>query len=224
MNEVKDNGSRLEDVLPPLKKEITITAPNMQTVIFHIRGTSPYCQQRFGEKQKNQMKAKQEAGSTAKKGGKKSPKDFKALFEEAKHISTQGWCGIPAPAFRSAMISACRICGFMMTRARLAVFVQADGFDKVDAMPLVQITKGEPTYHEQMLKNDSGVADIRVRPLWHPGWEATVKVIFDADIFTASDVANLMARVGMQVGIGEGRHDSRQCGGIGWGQFEICNG
>jgi hypothetical protein len=34
---------------------------------------------------------------------------------------------------------------------------------------------------------------------------------------------NLLARVGMQVGIGEGRPDSRESAGIGFGLFRIAD-
>jgi hypothetical protein len=34
-------------------------------------------------------------------------------------------------------------------------------------------------------------------------------------------VTNLMQRVGLQVGIGEGRPDSRESAGLGWGTFAI---
>jgi hypothetical protein len=44
---------------------------------------------------------------------------------------------------------------------------------------------------------------------------------YDADQFTASDVVNLIARAGMQVGICEGRPDSSNSTGMGWGTFEI---
>ena len=36
-----------------------------------------------------------------------------------------------------------------------------------------------------------------------------------------TDVTNLMQRVGMQVGIGEGRPDSRDSAGLGWGTFRL---
>ena len=46
---------------------------------------------------------------------------------------------------------------------------------------------------------------------------------YDADQFTAVDIANLMMRVGVQVGIGEGRPDSKTSTGMGWGTFEVIN-
>jgi hypothetical protein len=42
-------------------------------------------------------------------------------------------------------------------------------------------------------------------------------------MLTADDVTNLINRVGLQVGIGEGRPDSKDSAGIGLGLFEIVN-
>jgi hypothetical protein len=167
------------------------------------------------------MKEIQEGGSRSRKGKKREPKKFKELFKQAMHVSDKGWHGIPASAFRCAMISACKICGFHMTKAKLAVFVEADGFDSDEGTPLVKITKGKPVYHEGMVRLATGVADIRARPMWKPGWEAKVRVTFDADMFGLEDITNLMARVGVQVGIGEGRPDSKSSAGMGWGTFTI---
>lgn len=203
---------------------VTIAAPNFKTAQFTIRGTSPYVQNRFSAKAINEIRETQQAGSTAKKGRKKEPKDFEAAYHGAMHISTDGWTGIPAPAFRNAMISACKIVGFHMTKGKLGVFVEADGFDEIDGTPLVKITKGEPRYHEAYVRNATGVVDLRARPMWNPGWEAKVRIRFDADMFTVVDVTNLLARAGLQVGVGEGRPDSKSSCGQGWGTFTIQGG
>ncbi len=214
-----DNTRMNGEVSQPVT--LTITKPNIQILPIKIRGTSLYVQNRFGQKAMNQMHETQAAGSQSRKGKKKEPKDFKGLYEGAKHVSTEGWCGIPAPAFRNAAISACRLVGFKMTIAKLSIFTLADGYDAVDGMPLVKITKGEPHYTEMAVRNDSGVCDIRPRPAWSPGWEATVRIQFDADQFSPTDVINLMHRIGIQVGVGEGRPDSKESAGIGWGTFEV---
>jgi hypothetical protein len=57
--------------------------------------------------------------------------------------------------------------------------------------------------------------------MWRPGWEAKVRIRFDGDQFTLTDVTNLLMRVGLQVGIGEGRPDSKMSTGMGWGMFEV---
>ena len=204
-------------------KEVLITAPNFQVAEFLIRGDSPYVQNKFSAKAAAEMKAKQEAGSTAKKGAKREAKDFDALYLGAMHEMEDGSRGIPASAFRNALISACRVVGFAMTRAKLSVFCIADGYDKNDRTALVKFTKGKPHQHCQYVRNDSGVADIRSQAMWDAGWEMLVRIRFDADQFTLADIANLMMRAGQQVGVGCGRPDSTDSAGLGFGTFVIVN-
>lgn len=201
--------------------QLVIQPPNFQIAEFRIRGTAPYVQNKFSAKAREAMKATQEAGQTGKKGKAKVPKDFQASYKAAMHRSGAGWHGIPAPAFRNAMISACKAVGFHMTKAKLSVFAMADGIDVDDGTPLVKISKGKPAYHEGLVRLASGVCDIRPRPMWPIGWEAQVRIRFDADQFTLTDVANLMVRAGIQVGIGEGRPDSKSSCGCDWGTFEV---
>ena len=200
---------------------VTIRPANIQVAQFNIRGTAPLVQARFSEKAAQAMMAKMAAGSTASKSRAKPPRDFDEDMKNAMHVSEDGWQGIPAAAFRNAMISACRLVAFKMTLAKLSVFVEADGIDKVDGIPLIKF-EGTPERHEMAARVGIDQTDIRIRPMWRK-WTATVRVRFDADQFTMQDVANLMQRVGMQVGIGEGRPDSRSSAGMGWGTFEIVN-
>lgn len=219
------NGKTKRIVIPPpdqpAGEQLTIAPPKFQTAEFLVIGTSPYVQNKFSAKAREKMRQAQEAGSTARKGTKREPKDFQAAYEAATHRLPGGGHGIPAPAFRNACIDACRMAGFQMTRAKMSIFCEADGFDADDGTPLVKITKGEPTYLESTVRNESGVCDVRPRPLWHPGWEAVVRLRFDADQFTIQDVANLLLRAGLQVGIGEGRPFSKNSAGLGWGLFTL---
>jgi hypothetical protein len=200
---------------------VVIEPPRFGDGTITIVGIAPLVINAFSAKAREQMRLKQEQGSQGNKGKKRDPKDFQASYEAAKHISREGWCGIPAAAFRNAMISACRIVGFKMTLAKLSVFVESDGYDAVDNAPLVKITKGEPKYTEVPVRNESGVIDLRPRPMWAEGWEAAVRVRWDEDQFSSTDIANLMARAGLQVGVGEGRPDSKNSPGQGWGLFRI---
>jgi hypothetical protein len=108
-----------------------------------------------------------------------------------------------------------------MTIAKLSIFVKADGYDRVDNLPLVKITKGEPIRHTMYARPKLGGVDIRVRPMWLEGWQAKLNMRWDADQFSADDIFNLVNRVGEQVGIGEGRYDSRDSAGLGWGCFRV---
>jgi hypothetical protein len=112
--------------------------------------------------------------------------------------------------------------GFKMTHAKMSVFVEADGNDQVDGQPLVRIDAGPPERLDMATRNQTGVADIRVRPMWR-AWKLHVTIRFDADQFSEADVLNLISRAGVQVGIGEGRPFSKQSNGMGYGTFEIVN-
>lgn len=201
------------------KQAVQIAAPRLRVAEFNLVGTAPYVQLRFSEKSMNAMAAKMKAGSQAKGKKVREARDFDDDFEQAKHISTEGWIGIPAGAFRAACISACRLVGFKMTLAKLSIFILADGYDKVDGVPLVKI-KGTPEKNVMAVRNQTGVADLRCRPMWKK-WSCKLRVQYDEDQFSVEDVSNLLMRVGMQVGVGEGRPDSRESAGLGWGTFSI---
>lgn len=208
------------ELLTTPREAVTIAPPKMDTVAIRIRGDAPLCQLRFGEKQMNQMREKQLLGSQSTKGKKREPKDFDALYRQAAY-RTKDWFGINAAAFRNAMIAVCRVVGYKMTMAKLCIFIVADGYDEIDSTPLVKITKGEPRKVEHPLPNANGGRDIRVRAMWDAGWECIVRVKFDSEQFAITDIVNLMARVGIQNGIGEGRSFGKVGHGCGWGSFEI---
>ena len=199
---------------------VTITPPNFQRIKLTLEGTAPLMQSRFAAKAMQAMMAKHAAGSTAKKGAKREARDFDEDFRQAMHVADEGWIGVPAAALRNACIDVCRMVGFKMTHARMSIFVEADGIDKVDGMPLIKLNAGEPEKTEMATRNATGVADIRIRPMWRK-WRLHVVFRFDADQFTASDVVNLIARAGEQIGIGEGRPFSKSSNGMGYGTFRI---
>ena len=199
---------------------VTISPPKFERIGLRLVGTAPYMQARFSAKAMQAMKSKMEAGPTARKGGRKDARDFDDDFRAAQHIAADGWNGVPAAALRNACIDVCRMVGFKMTHAKMSIFVEADGFDKVDGTPLVRLDAREPERVDMATRNATGVADIRVRPMWRE-WALNVVIRFDADQFTTSDVVNLISRAGEQVGIGEGRPFSKSSNGLGFGTFAV---
>lgn len=199
--------------------EVSLIIPraNMQILELEIEGITPYCQHNFSHKVGMKILEQQVSVS---KSRKKEPRNIQEDFEGAKHYSTDGWIGIPASAFRNAMISACRLVGYQMTKAKLSVFVEADGLDRDSGQPLVRLLAEEPEMNQMAVRLQSGVTSIAIRPLWRV-WGAKLRIRFDGDQFRGNDVFNLLDRAGQQVGIGEGRHDSRSNAGLGWGEFRV---
>lgn len=211
---------KLKRPAPPKGETVQISAPNIAELHVKCVGISPLVQEKFSWKAKGAMMAKHMAGSQAAKGKTREKRDFDEDYKGAMHISKEGWIGINAASFRNAMISACRTVNFKMTIAKLSIFVEHDGLEIQDGTPLVRITKGEPERFESAVRNQTGVADIRCRPMWRE-WELNLRIKFDADQFSASDVANLLARAGQQVGVGAGRPDSKSSAGLGFGRFRV---
>lgn len=202
-------------------KTVAIPRPKFGRAEFWISAAGvPLVVHRFSAKTKQQMKQKMETGKAASSKKNREAKDTDQTYMEARYISKEGWDGFNAAAMRNAMISACRLVGFKMTLAKLSIFVEADGYDKDEPqIPLIRIY-GEPTKQEDMARVETGQPYVTVRAAYH-GWKAKVRIRWDEDQFTLQDVTNLLSRVGMQVGLCEGRPDSKNSPGMGWGLFEV---
>jgi len=194
-----------------------ISAPKFGTIKFIIEGTAPLVVERFSKKA--ELMAKMAEGPSAKNKKDRTARDYDKEAEEARYRSLENWEGMNAAAFRAAMISACRLVGFKMTLAKLSTFIEADGYDKNDGVPLVRVYGDSHTYTAHT-RNATGVVDVRSRPMYSK-WAACLSIRYDMDQFKMADVLNLVSRVGMQVGIGAGRPDSKASAGCGFGLFQV---
>jgi hypothetical protein len=221
--------TKLAEIEPAKKTQtVTIAPPNFGTAEFRVLGEpdTPIVIHRFSQKIQNQLRLKMEMGKPQGSRKNRDPKDFHEMFNEARYISREGWDGFKATAVRNSLISACRLVGFKMTLAKLSVFVLEDGRDtKEPQVPLIKLFDANGGPIEAIEQSDwarveTGQPYITTRAAYF-NWSARIRVRFDADQFTLQDVTNLMMRVGMQVGWGEGRPDSKNSAGLGWGLFSI---
>jgi hypothetical protein len=194
-----------------------ITPPKFGVTDFYIEGAAPLVVERFSKKA--ELMAKMAEGKSAGSKKVRDARDYDREAEEARYRSAENWEGMNAAAFRAAMISACRLVGFKMTLAKLSTFIEADGYDKNDGVPLVRIY-GESQVYTAHTRNATGVVDVRSRPMYR-NWAARLRVRYDMDQFKMADVLNLVSRCGMQVGIGAGRPDSKASAGCGFGLFNV---
>lgn len=202
------------------RETITIKPPNFQEAEFRIKGIAPLVIHRFSAKTKNEMKLKMEAGKAAGSKKNREPKNTDDSYNESRYISKEGWDGFHAGGVRCALISACRLVNFKMTLAKLSIFVQPDGWDATEPqIPLIRII-GKPQKQEDMARVETGQPYVTIRAAYH-NWGAKISIRWDADQFTIRDISNLLSRVGLQVGLGEGRPDSKNSPGMGWGLFEL---
>lgn len=213
----------------PTKKEtkkelITIKPLNMEHITFTIIGTAPLIMNNFSQKAREQLAKNMTKGNAAKTKKERPPRNFEEDYEGYRHIAQEGWDGIPATALKGAMVRAAGNIGYVMTLSKCAFFIEPDGIDKVDLVPLVKITKGEPAPRMHYTRIQGVTIDLVNRPIWEPGWEANVTIKYDADIMSKEDIANLLHRAGETVGIMAGRPSSKQSVGMGCGTFRIATG
>ena len=194
-----------------------ISPPKFGVTDFYIEGIAPLVVERFSKKA--ELMAKMAEGQAARNKKTREARDFEKDAEEARYRSAENWEGMNAAAFRAAMISACRLVGFKMTLAKLSAFIEADGFDRNDGVPLVRIY-GESHTYTAHTRNATGVVDVRARPMYR-NWAARLRVRYDTQQFKMVDVLNLVSRCGLQVGIGAGRPDSKASAGCGFGLFQV---
>src|ERR1035437_740632 len=201
-------------------KTVTIRPPNIQVAKFKIIGTAPLVIHRFSVKLKQQLLDKHEQGKSASSKKTRTAQDSNKKFEDARYISKEGWDGFHAAAIRNALISACRLVNFKMTLAKMSLFVLADGWDTTEPqIPLVRI-HGTAKRQDDPARVETGQPYITTRAAYYD-WSAIVRIRYDADQYSLDDVTNLLSRVGAQVGICEGRPDSKNSAGMGWGLFEL---
>jgi hypothetical protein len=219
--DLKDSAAAITEAAKEGKDtHVAITPPNFRIVNFRVVGNAPFLSNAMSSDARAKMKAGQEEGTRARKMKRnRDPKDFHKVFRGSLHLSREGWYGVTASSFRNAMIDACRTVDMPMTRAKLFLFIQHDGYDKDDGTPLVRI-HGEPVQDERIGKLAGGQSDILTRARFDE-WHCDLRIKYDADSLTATDVGNLLARAGFHCGVGAGRPNSKNSNGIGMGTFDV---
>jgi hypothetical protein len=202
--------------------KVVITRPKFESAIFYIKGNAPLVVHRFSVKTRNELKQKMLEGKSAGSKKNREPKDPEEIYNAGRYISSNGgWDGFNAAGLRKAMISACKLVDFKMTLAKCSIFVVQDGWDaKEPQIPLVRILDCESIMQEDIAKTSTGEPYVCFRPAYH-GWGAKVHIRWDNDQFKLVDIGNLLVRVGIQVGLCEGRPDSKKGPGMGWGTFDV---
>lgn len=192
--------------------EIVIPPIQIATITIGLKGVSPLIMHAWSQKAIKMMLDKQ----TGVPVPKKQPKNPEDDYNGARYISSMGWDGIPATAFKGAMVGACRLVDNLnMTLAKRLFFVEADDIDA----GLVRI-HGEPEMRQDMVRLETGVADIRFRPMYQP-WRCSVTVRFLDNMIKPAAVVNLLSLAGMAEGVGEWRPGAPKSATGTYGMWEV---
>ena len=120
--------------------------------------------------------------------------------------------GIPGCAIKAATVAACRqVTGMAMTQAKGLFHVLGD---------LIEIKGPPPTLRRDMVRLETGVADIRYRGEFE-GWRCTVKLQYNAGVISAEQLINLVNIAGFASGLLEHRPSSPKSLNGNHGMFHV---
>lgn len=208
VNRVSENGVLDHETEKPSRKIIEVKTPmdipslDIRLMTVKIIGDSSLIVHKFSEKTKRQMADKQ----TGKASQGRQFKDPEEEFENSLHRLPDGGYGFPAIAFKCAAVTACTSLNKTLTKtaARQAFHVMGD---------MVRI-EGTPKPRQDMVRvGPSKSADIRYRGEFLT-WSCMLEIRYNARVFSAAQIVNLLNTAGFGVGIGEWRPEKNGQNGL----------
>ncbi len=176
-----------------------------------VVGTAPLIANRFSAKAKQMMLDAQQ-GRKVQRGHK----DPEKCFQEARYKIDADRDGLPATAFKAAIVDAARhFDKVTMTELKQMIFVKGE---EVDGEMLVQI-EGPVSMREDAVRNATGVADLRYRPMYWP-WKAVLSIIYVYNSVTFESLLALVDAAGIG-GVGEWRPASKKSKTGMYGTFRL---
>lgn len=188
-----------------------------KTITVPVVGLTPVIPHQWSVKAIRMMEDKQ-VGKTQQKREAKDPEEE---AENAMYRLPDGRPGIPATAFKGAMVAACRFFeGIPMTEGRLMLYIRGEGPEGLVAL------RGTERVRRDMPRNATGVVDLRYRTalLAEDGdpesWRADITVVYPPRLISESSVLALLDAAG-RVGIGDWRPGSPKSNTGTFGTFRI---
>lgn len=201
-----------DETAPPA--QIRLQRIEITTLQVALEGVTPVIPHKWSQKAINMMAAKQQAPAGSAKPARE-PKNAEEEAHAACYWLPDGVTpGIPATAFKAAMVGACRFfTGITMTLAKTLFYVEGVGPDQLVAI------EGERTLREDTPRNANGGADLRYRFAYYP-WSTTINVRFKPASIDAESVVALLD-AGGSGGVGDWRPASPKSATGTFGQFRV---
>lgn len=214
----KEAVNRIRDIAGSGK--IKVELPPMAKMLVLIEGISPLVVHRFSDKASKAIKDKH---TGRKRPGSLEARDPQLEYEEAFHRLENGAPGFPAGGVKSCIKTACADAeGIAMTQAKRLLWVPGQLAKTLASGALLEIKNAKPHIREDMVRQPpkTGTFVPRWRPEFAKGWQIEVPIVIkDTTVISPESVVNLLARGGLQVGIGEGRPEKD--GALDLGMFRV---
>jgi len=198
---------------------IVIPGVETKTLMTLLIGETPLIVHNFSQKHRDQI-LKKHMGEAS---GGRQKKDPVANFEAAKYVSVDGWEGIKASGLKGMLVKGfSKESGVPRTKAKGSVYVQADCIETnlvrliypkepkhIAKRPHFPNEIGRvPRCREDVVRNESGVVDIRHRPEYWP-WAVLLRIKFIPTVCSEKQLLQALAVAGMTDGQCEWRPGSK---------------
>lgn len=194
-----------------VEAQVNLTRIQRATIPIEVEGVTPLIPHAWSEKAKRLMLEAQQGTKVKAKRDAKVPQEE---AEAALYRLADGTPGMPAVAFKAAMVGAIRLFqGITMVQAKAAIFVLGQGKDQ-----LVPI-EGEMELREDTPRNANGNADLRYRYAFFP-WRATIEVEYLPILINESSVVALLDAAG-NGGVGDWRPSAPKSHTGTFGRFRV---
>ena len=197
------------------KKDVKVTTRielkdlKIRVVKVAIIGISPLLANKFSNKVKEEIAGKEQGKAKASKNEIRNPEKE---YEEAKHISIEGWEGFPAGGIKKCLIRGAKAIGLVMTDVKAGVFVEPD----CPETDLVRII-GESRFREDVGRNPSTGKGRIIYRAEFPVWEAILTITFNEGLVSLDQVFQMIYAGGYGTGIGDWRPER----GGNYGRFTL---
>jgi hypothetical protein len=217
---VKKNGNGSAAVKPSEEKKELIQLRPMQIRLMYVPiiGDTPLITHAWSEKAKKMIRDKQMGKAPAEREKKDPEKEFRGAMYvyPNNHPNFPGQYAMQASAFKGACVGGVRqVPGLSMTEAKGLFFTL--GLEHTDYVP---IFGDKPNNREDMVRLDSGVADIRYRPEYIR-WHTVVPVRFDESTISLEQILHIFNKAGFHSGVCERRPSAPKSATGSNGQFHV---
>ena len=206
------------------QNELSFPDIEIKEITVKIQGTSPLCVHKFSEKARKMILDKQQ--KTASKAGKEArniwediiggcywlSKEPREHTEEAfyKAIKDGATFGFPTVGVKASIVSAAYRAGWVKNKVSMNGMFHMDG-------EFIEIKGVQPDVREDTVTLQTGVTDLRFRPLFPVGWYAELKIKYVPQLISVKQLMNAINFGGFSVGLGEWRIEK---GGT-WGAYKV---
>lgn len=226
------NGNGNGSTPKTVSAAVEIPQLSKKTIQVKIVGKSALIVHAWSAKAVRMMLDKQMGKASAGREKKDPLADFQGSLY---YLPNKQGFGLPAPAFKAAIVTAANDVGMKMTETKRSIHVNsylvpiiAEPLDKADFTDYDHEYLAKLKFEHKhgcsmrcdMVRLESGVADIRFRGQF-PKWGAVLEIEYNERVITAEQVVNLVNCAGYGCGVGEWRPSSPQVRSGEYGRFEV---